>query len=46
MFNRGLKLQPITDAKATPDAPAVQNACLKTDGKYADDSSCLVLEAY
>ena len=38
--------QPITDAKATPDAPAVQNACLKTDGKYADDSSCLVLEAY
>ena len=43
-----LLLAPYDDspAAATPDAPAVQNACLKTDGKYADDSSCLVLEAY
>ncbi|MFH7348443.1 prepilin-type N-terminal cleavage/methylation domain-containing protein [Acinetobacter variabilis] len=36
----------ITDAKASSEAETPENACLKTDGKYVDESNCLVLEAY
>ncbi|MDM1781423.1 type IV pilus modification protein PilV [Acinetobacter indicus] len=36
----------ITNAKASSEAEEPKNACLKTDGKYVDDSNCLVLEAY
>lgn len=36
----------ITDAKASSEAETPENACLKTDGKYVNESNCLVLEAY
>ncbi|ENW99195.1 type IV pilus modification protein PilV [Acinetobacter sp. CIP 101934] len=36
----------ITDAKVSSEAETPENACLKTDGKYVDESNCLVLEAY
>lgn len=36
----------ITNAKASDEAEQPQNACIKTDGRYVDNSDCLVLEAY
>ncbi|MCK4094576.1 type IV pilus modification protein PilV [Acinetobacter radioresistens] len=36
----------ISNAKTSSEAEIPKNACLKTDGKYVDDSNCLVLEAY
>ena len=34
------------ETKAITNATESENACIKTDGKYVDDSTCLVLEAY
>ena len=33
-------------ANATSEGTQSANACIKSDGKYVDDSTCLVLEAY